>query len=1342
VRSNDAGQIGFLREPQRVNVLLSRARIGFILIGNHRTLLKCRNPTGRRLWETVLEQMQLCEGLPVVCENHSQKTLVKSPSDFAEYAKDGGCKLACGMPLPSCPEGHLCPMRCHPLGDKPHEGVLCKVLLDAKCPNGHKVKRECWAESPQRCLVKVQDDCQLGHVRTRTCSDAPLQKCDGCDRAEERRMQREKRKMEAAEALASKRLKAEEELADVIEQSEVEKAVDKSASETRRIEEEARLVQEELARQREERSMSVKRDGENKRHCKGPVDGKGFLPYRSVAGDGVKKPADGSSAAAQSVDETCPDSATGPEALPQRERFSKRKKAQRSDLEDPMGIADLLSGRTPGAPAVEEAGQMNTDAAAREPSSWSAASSSLSAADAGEGSDDDESMHDVGESDETASAASAAAAAAHASPRNNAASRSKGESQKMQQSPPGQQLDGGFDDVKEAVAILNIKKPVYDKAYKMAGAVVKDGGGVHGHACAEAVVVLASIGLGDKPGDLKEEYEDVIRRFPMDQVDERTRATLLFVKAEMEFCDGQYLQTAARDARLFLEMPFAAETMPGWTARCKHIVENASDRNAARGSRPKANNNKSEADKWRMYKANAQGRVTDVLPEAMDDLMGMIGLERVKRDFRNELERIQLCKEQGVSADTSLYNARFDGNPGVGKTTVARLYAKFLVQLQILPDGAAILETSGPKLASEGLAELEKLLGKGKSRGGAVIFVDEAYALNPKEDRNGRQVLDFMLPVAEKLKGDYGKVVFIFAGYNKDMEKLFEHNPGLPSRFPRHFTFDDYTDDELEAILHGHLVNPNGVKPSDEQDGKKKSMAGSKPPGVLSSIKPPTAGGVNGYTGGFYSPDRAAVVPGELPHGTVKEDEWGHEWTFDAPSHTWEGDYGNQCGFGPADAGRPLGSKCNPIYSTGAGGRDGDPLLEFIYDRKLKQWQALTDDGARVKTLVYPGEPEAVLIVMPAFTLSDAKWGRIAVRRLGKMRGKMGFGNARAVKNLFDTALRRQADRITRARERGEGPDIYELRRDDLLGPRADKSKLESCEALQELMRMEGLEEVKESVRNLLGLVIKNAELEEQEKPLLEVMLNRVFLGNPGTGKTTVAKLYGRILCDFGMISKGDVILKNPSDFKGDVIGSSERNTREILHAAEGCVLVIDEAYALNPKQGNVGGLGSSDPYLTGVIDTIVECVQAVPGDDRVVVLCGYRKEMEAMVKDSNPGLARRFQLDNAFVFHDYDESSLVRILRGKAKLAGLPITVETAASAVGQLEKARSQGNFGNAGAVENLLCQAKLKMVEEKRSRLDPSDFCSEVNEDEGREEDIFADLQGECHPVISDVHDICTS
>jgi SpoVK/Ycf46/Vps4 family AAA+-type ATPase len=240
------------------------------------------------------------------------------------------------------------------------------------------------------------------------------------------------------------------------------------------------------------------------------------------------------------------------------------------------------------------------------------------------------------------------------------------------------------------------------------------------------------------------------------------------------------------------------------------------------------------------------------------------------------------------------------------------------------------------------------------------------------------------------------------------------------------------------------------------------------------------------------------------------------------------------------------------------------------------------------------------------------------------------------------------------------------------------------------------------------------------------------------TGKTTVAKIYGQLLTEMGLLSKGEVLIKNPSDFRGSVMGSSEKNTRDILRAAEGNVLVIDEAYALCTSNGLNG---TSDPYGTAVIDTIVEQIQARPGDDRAVVMLGYRKEMEQMFKNVNPGLSRRFQLEYAYEFPDYDDASLLKILRKKAKDSHLHISIPVAKRAVRKLAKSRAKPNFGNGGAVDSLLSQAKETM--QKRdgtsNELTKEDFAIEDDGfDEAELDSLFKDMIG-MDNVINKLEDL---
>lgn len=167
------------------------------------------------------------------------------------------------------------------------------------------------------------------------------------------------------------------------------------------------------------------------------------------------------------------------------------------------------------------------------------------------------------------------------------------------------------------------------------------------------------------------------------------------------------------------------------------------------------------------------------------------------------------------------------------------------------------------------------------------------------------------------------------------------------------------------------------------------------------------------------------------------------------------------------------------------------------------------------------------------------------------------------------------------------------------------------------------------------------------------------------------------------------VVIKNPSDFIGSALGQSEENTKNILKAAAGKVLVIDEAYGLDAG-GGVGS-GHKDPYKTAVIDTIVAQVQNTPGEDLCVLLLEYQEQMEEMMNRSNPGLARRFRLSDAFYFEDFSDADLMHVLDFKLKDQGLQATAEAKRTAIEVLARERDRPNFGNAGAVENIISQAK---------------------------------------------------
>lgn len=361
-----------------------------------------------------------------------------------------------------------------------------------------------------------------------------------------------------------------------------------------------------------------------------------------------------------------------------------------------------------------------------------------------------------------------------------------------------------------------------------------------------------------------------------------------------------------------------------------------------------------------------QKKFLNAQSQEIDKLIDMIGLESVKTKFLSIKAKVDVSIRQNIDLNHDRFGSVLLGNPGTGKTTVARLYAKFLSSMGIIP-GDKFIETTGSRLANDGVSGCQKTIETLLKDGGGAIFIDEAYQL-VGSSFGGTQVLDFLLAEVENLTG---KVVFILAGYQRPMEKFFAHNPGLPSRFPHELKFDDFDDTELMQILIG--------------------------------------------------------------------------------------------------------------------------CIEKTYRNQMK-----VEDNL------------------------GGLYCRIVARRVGMGRGREGFANARAVENAMSKISERQAARLSRERRQGGGKiDDFFLSKEDMIGPDPSQA-LKSSSAWQKLQSMIGLDVVKKTVEAILDTMCYNYQRELDEKPLVAYSLNKVFLGNPGTGKTSIAKIYGQILVDIGFLSNGE----------------------------------------------------------------------------------------------------------------------------------------------------------------------------------------------------------------------------
>ena len=233
----------------------------------------------------------------------------------------------------------------------------------------------------------------------------------------------------------------------------------------------------------------------------------------------------------------------------------------------------------------------------------------------------------------------------------------------------------------------------------------------------------------------------------------------------------------------------------------------------------------------------------------------------------------------------------------------------------------------------------------------------------------------------------------------------------------------------------------------------------------------------------------------------------------------------------------------------------------------------------------------------------------------------------------------------------------------------------------EELDKLVGCADIKQRMDELVALTHYNRLMRKMfpNSKQHEVSLHSVFLGRPGTGKTTVCKIFGSLLRQAGALSKGHVVVCDRGTFLGTLWGDEERSVRQVVEMAQGGVLMIDEAYQLNGKhEGDPGKL-------------VVPLLMNVSADEKqrdiAIVLCGYKEPMEKLL-ETNPGLYSRFP--NRFEFADFTVDELLEITRLRIKEYEYEFTPEAWDKYRLLLAKAYNQRNpntWGNARFVANQL-------------------------------------------------------
>ncbi len=809
--------------------------------------------------------------------------------------------------------------------------------------------------------------------------------------------------------------------------------------------------------------------------------------------------------------------------------------------------------------------------------------------------------------------------------------------------------------------------------------------------------------------------------------------------------------------------------------------------------------------------------------DILKDLDKYIGMDEVKAAVReiayavkNSLERAErgLGEQEKMSMHIIL-----TGNPGTGKTTIARKLGEILAAIGYL-DSGHVVEVDRAKMVSPYQGETPKVVDRlcDKAMGG-ILFVDEAYTLAPvsqagDRDNQGAQALEKLM---KRMEDDRGKFIVIAAGYRTEMDNLFRINPGFRSRFNYFLNIEDYTPEQLYEIM---LVFAKDKKYlfSEQAEALTKKMItelynsrdkdfanGRTMRSLFDQICKKQAQRLQGESISTMSNEELMTIedediPYEAPQtvdyteclkkldglvglaGVKKEIsnlaaflnlqiKRGETNTFQGKHYVFTGNPGTgktTVARIMADVFKTLGIvsrgqlveadraklvagysgqtaiKTNQLVDQAMGGvlfideaytlksNDGDSFGAEAIDTLLKR---LEDDRGKFICIVAgytdqmhdfidsnpglksrftqtihfddytPDELTQIFINLAKgknFTI-DADTEAAIHREFEQLylRRDKNFGNAREARRIFDGAVERQSQRLVKLMSDPgfQESDMFKLTKEDLPMAQSEAARpLE--EVLNEMDEFIGMRTVKNSIRRLAvqSMFMKQRAAMGAGK-VQQMAMNFILTGNPGTGKTSIARKMGEVLQAMEILPTSRVIETSRATLVGKYMGETPKIVNNMCDKAMGGILFIDEAYTLSD-----GG----DQYGKEAIDTLMKRME----DDRgkfVVIAAGYRDKMEEFLM-MNPGLASRFT--HKLHIDDYNEDELLAIFKHMAQKEQYILSPTAEFKALDTIYKMvlNKDESWGNAREMRNLL-DATIQKLSLRVSQMPPEEVTKET-------------------------------
>lgn len=764
------------------------------------------------------------------------------------------------------------------------------------------------------------------------------------------------------------------------------------------------------------------------------------------------------------------------------------------------------------------------------------------------------------------------------------------------------------------------------------------------------------------------------------------------------------------------------------------------------------------------------------------ELNDVIGLKAVKDYVLNIEENLKvqnLRQAKGLKAADISMHMIFTGNPGTGKTTIARIVAKYLKAIGVLSSGQ-LREVSRADLVGQYVGQTAQLTNEViRSSIGGVLFIDEAYSLcRDKNDTFGLEAIDALVKGIEDNRDD---LVVILAGYEKEMGEFLKSNSGLKSRFPNVVNFEDYTPAEMYEISLITAKSKGYRIDTECEEGllklfEKSQIKGKNDSGNGRLVR-------NVIEAAILQQSKRIAKDNDTDLELLTSSDFGLDKTNDFDLET---ELSKIIGLAKvkdfvrtqhklliaqekrrkADLKVDTTQSLNMIFSGNPG--TGKTTIARVVADMFKQMGILksghlveTDKGGLVAEYVgqtakkteevFKSALGGVLFVDEAYAIASdgSSFGQEAIDTLVKLiedyRGEIvvilagyekemkdflkansglesrfplrinfpdysadelfniglkmiegkGFvlaeesvklfkeqictlhkhstahsGNGRMVRNYIDELIRNQSSRIATS-------DVSSSEMNTILPEDIVEKKMSnmSFDLEKEFDNVIGLESVKNYIRSL------NARLrmqEERRKVGLQVdstqTMHMIFKGNPGTGKTMMARTVANVLYNMGVIRTNKLVETDRAGLVAGYVGQTAIKTTEVIQSALDGVLFIDEAYAL--AQGGENDFGRE------AIDTLVKLMDD-NRDRLVVILAGYSNDMDNFLM-KNAGLKSRFA--NIIEFSDYSTDELLEIAEKQYNSKGYVIADDAKNILRDLFESAKQNSQFGNGRFVRNV--------------------------------------------------------